>query len=55
MGYVNIGFHAHNHMNQALKNSIKAIELGAYSVDVTQNKVGINGGNLLYTDLIKAL
>ena len=55
MGYVKIGFHAHNHTNQALKNAVKAMELGAYSIDVKQYKIGMSGGNLLCSDLIKAL
>ena len=52
-GYNNIGFHAHNEHKQALSNSLKAVELGAYSVDVVQDTAGINGGNLLYQDFIK--
>ena len=53
MGYEHIGFHAHNKTGLALNNSLKAIELGMYSIDVTQNEDGINGGNLLYKDLLK--
>ena len=36
-GYKNISFHAHNKKQLALSNSIKAIKLGAYSIDVTQD------------------
>ena len=53
IGYSNIGFHAHNKTQQALSNSLKVINLGAYSVDVVQEAGGINGGNLLYNNLIK--
>ena len=51
MGYKNISFHAHNQKQLALANSLKAIELGAYSVDITQDGAGINGGNLSYVKL----
>lgn len=50
LGYEKIGFHAHNQTNQALANSLKAIECGAYSIDVTQDGMGINGGNLSYNE-----
>ena len=50
IGYDKIGFHAHNKTNQALKNSLKAIELGAYSIDITKDGTGINGGNLSYNE-----
>ena len=52
MGYKNISFHAHNKTQQALSNSIKAVELGAYSIDITQNGLGINGGNLSYIEFV---
>jgi len=52
IGYKNISFHAHNKKNLALSNTIKAIELGAYSIDVTQDGKGINGGNLSCTELL---
>ena len=52
IGYINISFHAHNKKQLALSNSVKAIELGAYSIDTTQDGLGINGGNLMYSDLI---
>ena len=55
IGYENISFHAHNKKNQALKNSLKAKELGAYSIDITQDGAGINGGNLSYSELITNL
>jgi 4-hydroxy 2-oxovalerate aldolase len=46
LGYKNISFHAHNTNGKALENTLKAIELGAYSIDVTQNGIGRCGGNL---------
>ncbi|GEM_PF-1702552 len=49
--FENISFHAHNAMGQALDNSLEAIKLEAYSIDVSQTDGGINGGNLLYKDL----
>ena len=52
IGYKSIGFHAHNKNNLALKNSLKAIDLGAYAIDVTQDGIGINGGNLKYKDIV---
>lgn len=51
IGYSNIGFHAHNKTQQALTNSLKAIELGAFSIDITQDGAGINGGNLSHAEL----
>ena len=53
IGYNNISFHAHNENKQALSNSNKAVELGAYSIDVVQNAAGINGGNLFYNEFIE--
>ena len=50
IGFRNIGFHAHNHKHLALKNTIMAIEKGAFLVDVTQDGNGINGGNLSYDE-----
>ncbi len=55
LGYKNISFHAHNNQGYALENSLAAINLGAYSVDVTRNGVGRNGGNLDISDLLKSL
>ena len=52
IGYQNISFHAHNKNQLALSNSLKAIDLGAFSIDVTQDGIGINGGNLSYTELL---
>lgn len=54
-GYKNISFHAHNKKHLALANSLKAAELGAYSIDVVQNINGINGGNLLYDDIAEII
>ena len=52
--YENISFHAHNNSNQALDNTLKAIELGAYSVDITHNGIG-RGGNLNAPELLEKL
>lgn len=52
IGYKNIGFHAHNNTGQALSNSLRVAALGAYSIDITQDGVGINGGNLPYEQFI---
>ena len=46
LGYHNISFHAHNASNLALKNSLKAIELGVTSIDISHISGGRNGGNL---------
>lgn len=53
LGYEKISFHGHNNIQKALENSLKAIELGAYSVDVTLNGIGRCGGNLNSADLYK--
>jgi len=45
-GYEKISFHAHNNIQTAFLNSIKAIELGAFSVDATLSGKGRGGGNL---------
>jgi len=50
-GYKNISFHAHNKKGLALSNSIEAVKSGAYSIDITQDGAGINGGNLSYHEL----
>ena len=42
LGYMNISFHAHNKINKALQNTLEAINQGAYSVDISQNKIGSN-------------
>ena len=55
LGYEKISFHAHNNNGQALKNTLKAINLGAYSVDVSKNGMGRNGGNLDFCALKKVL
>ena len=54
IGYKNISFHAHNKNKLALSNSVKAIELGAYSIDVTRDGAGKNGGNLSYKEFFSA-
>ena len=55
LGFKNISFHAHDMTQNALKNTLKAISLGAYSIDVSQTEAGINGGNLQYSELVQAL
>lgn len=55
IGFRNISFHAHNHSELALINTKRAIELGAYSIDVSQDGIGINGGNLLYSKIKEAV
>ena len=44
--YEKLSFHGHNQINMAFENTLKAIELGAFSIDVTQNGIGRCGGNL---------
>lgn len=54
-GCEKISFHAHNNKNLALENTLKAIDLGAYSVDVTLNGIGRAGGNLNAAELLDNL
>lgn len=54
-GFENISFHAHNNLQLAFANTIKAIELGAYSVDATVFGMGRGGGNLPIELLLKYL
>lgn len=53
LGYEKISFHGHNNIQKALENSLKAIELGAYSVDVTLDGIGRCGGNLDSAELFR--
>lgn len=53
IGFEKISFHAHNTIAMALPNSLKAIECGVWSVDVTQNGIGRNGGNLDSAELFE--
>lgn len=46
LGFDKISFHAHNNAGHAFENSHAAVNLGAYSVDVTKDGIGRNGGNL---------
>lgn len=55
IGYEKISFHGHNKTQMALNNTLKAIECGAYSVDVTLNGIGRSGGNLDASVLLEAL
>lgn len=54
LGYKKISFHAHNKIQLALKNTLKAIEHGAYSVDVTLDGIG-RDGNLDAVELLDNL
>lgn len=54
-GFENISFHAHNNLQLAFTNTIKAIELGAYSVDASVFGMGRGGGNLPVEVLLKYL
>ncbi len=55
LGYEKISFHGHNNLQMALNNTLKALNMGAYSVDVTQNGLGRNGGNLNIKELFNAI
>ncbi len=55
LGYKNLSFHAHNNINLALDNTLKAIELGAYSVDITACAGERYGGNLEASVLLNSL
>lgn len=46
IGYKKISFHGHNNIQLAFANSLKAIELGAYSVDATTYGMGRGAGNV---------
>lgn len=52
-GFDKISFHAHDNLHLAFTNTIKAIELGAYSVDATVFGIGRGGGNLSLEILLK--
>lgn len=54
-GFERISFHAHNNLQLAFTNTIKAIELGAYSVDGTTFGMGRGAGNLPIELLLKYL
>lgn len=54
LGYKKISFHGHNNIKMALKNSLKAIELGAYSIDTTFDGMGRCGGNLNESEFYQA-
>lgn len=55
IGYEKISFHGHNSNGNVLKNSLKAVKCGAYSIDTTFNSAGRYGGNLDLNELIKSL
>lgn len=45
-GFNNISFHAHNNLQLAFANCLKAIELGLYSIDASIYGMGRDAGNL---------
>lgn len=45
-GFERISFHSHNNLQTAFINSLKAVELGAFSIDATLSGKGRGGGNL---------
>lgn len=45
-GFEQISFHAHNNLQIAFVNTLKAIELGVYCIDATVFGLGRGGGNL---------
>lgn len=55
IGFEKISFHAHNNLQLAFSNTIKAIELGAYSVDASVFGMGRGAGNLPVELLLKYL
>lgn len=54
-GFEKISFHAHNNLQLAFANTVRAIELGAYSIDATVFGMGRGGGNLPMEVLLKYL
>lgn len=52
LGYKNVSFHGHNNSGTVLENSLRAVELGVYSVDTTFGGIGRSGGNLSLQDLV---
>jgi 4-hydroxy 2-oxovalerate aldolase len=54
-GFEQISFHAHNNLQLAFANTIKAMELGAYCVDATVFGLGRGGGNLPLELLLRYL
>lgn len=55
LGYEKISFHGHNNNGNVMENSLKAVSLGAYSVDTTDGGIGRRGGNLALEDLISKI
>lgn len=55
LGYGKISFHGHNNNSNVLENSLKALSLGAYSIDTTDNGIGRRGGNLNLDEFINHL
>lgn len=55
LGYDKISFHAHNDTGHAIENTLAAVNLGAYSVDVTKDGTGRNGGNVDFSRIKQLL
>lgn len=55
LGDINLGFHGHDNLRLAVANTYKAIECGAYVVDVTLQGLGRGGGNAATEALIAIL
>ena len=55
IGYEKLSFHAHNELGLALENSLRAAELGCYTIDTTFNGIGRGGGNLKLQELLENL
>jgi len=53
LGYDRISFHGHNKSANVLQNSIKACEIGVFSVDTTKDGIGRCGGNLPLKKLLE--
>jgi 4-hydroxy 2-oxovalerate aldolase len=51
-GFNKICFHAHNDNGLALENTLKAVELGFYCVDASQNGLGRGAGNIALENLL---
>ncbi len=46
LGFKNVSFHSHNNLQLAFANSLRAMELGAYSIDASIYGMGRGSGNL---------
>lgn len=55
LGYNKISFHGHNNNGKVMENSLKAAELGVFTVDTTDKGIGRRGGNLNLDEFIKEI